>query len=515
MQKTTNNLFSKQLKRPRKSIFLTAYILMSVVLLNAQGGDPIYIKSNDAFESQHFGHEISISGDFMAVSAINMDLYSDSGLASNAVYVYKKTSEGDWSQIQKIDSPSNSFNSGGFGYSISMSEDHLAIGCIYENQVSYDGKTGLVYTYKKDEEGYWTLQQELSPILDQEGDAFGISVDIEGDDLVIGSSSGIYKYTFEDGSFQWNTMINTSFADYFLGHTIKISGDYLATLRFNSFYKDFDVLIYSIVEDGLYALESTIEGINGDFLKGLSSNAVPSISLHGNQLVITSFAVNNNSSVDGSIYVYERDDNANWIFKQQIVPETEDGELDWIGGSVVLTDKYLVTSGGFINWNQEQEGALWVFKQNTDNVWTQDISFYSGPTCEQWCSGWALDIDDDALAMGSIFDFTDGDFAGQAYMFDLNYYTNVSSPEASFAKLNQNRPNPFREETVISFDLAQPSAAVLKIIDLNGQVIQIIKGDYSKGNNQISVKCDAAPGIYYFTLESAGFTSTKKMIIID
>ena len=67
MQKTTNNLFSKQLNRLRKSILLSAYLLTSTLLLNAQGIEPHYIKADDAIANQQFGHEVSISGDFMAV----------------------------------------------------------------------------------------------------------------------------------------------------------------------------------------------------------------------------------------------------------------------------------------------------------------------------------------------------------------------------------------------------------------------------------------------------------------
>lgn len=510
MQKTTNNLFSKQLKRLRKTILLSAYLLTSTLLLNAQGIDPHYIKADDAIASQQFGHEVSISGDFMAVSSSNMGLYSTSGVDVNAVYIYKKTAEGHWSQIQKIDGPFDSFNTGGFGYSISMSEDRLAIGCIYYNDVGQDGKTGLVYIYKKDEEDQWSLQQTLTPDLDQEGDMFGISVDLNGDDLAIGGRMTINLYTLENDSFVWKTVVGGFSWSYFLGHTVKISGDYMATLQYDYFYNDYDVLVFSATEDGIYQHEGTIQGINGAFMKDIASDVVPSISLNENQLVISSYSANN-----GAVYLYERDDDANWLFKQQIVPEIEDGELDWFGGSVVLTDKCLVVSGGFTNWNEQQERALWVYQKNDENLWTQKVSLYSGPDCEKWCTGWALDMDEDALAMGSVWDFRDGDFAGQAYVFDLGQYTNVMTPQETYGKLYQNSPNPFIDETSIGFELERASFGKLKILDGSGRILRVVEDEFQAGYNEILVRDLQYSGVLFYTLETTDFIATRRMIKVN
>jgi hypothetical protein len=45
----------------------------------------------------------------------------------------------------------------------------------------------------------------------------------------------------------------------------------------------------------------------------------------------------------------------------------------------------------------------------------------------------------------------------------------------------------------------------------------LIRGDFAKGYNQITLNSSELPavGVLYYTLETADFTATKKMIIIE
>jgi hypothetical protein len=84
-------------------------------------------------------------------------------------------------------------------------------------------------------------------------------------------------------------------------------------------------------------------------------------------------------------------------------------------------------------------------------------------------------------------------------------------------ELYQNQPNPFQNSTMISFSLPESGTAVLKVTDISGKVVKVIRGEYPKGFNQIAVdKADlGTSGLYYYTLESANQTATKKMIIVE
>ncbi len=84
--------------------------------------------------------------------------------------------------------------------------------------------------------------------------------------------------------------------------------------------------------------------------------------------------------------------------------------------------------------------------------------------------------------------------------------------EEPFA-LYQNIPNPFRNETVIGFNLPDATTATLSIFDASGKAIQVIEAEGIKGYNQIAIKQSdfGSNGIFYYQLETSTHTATMKM----
>jgi hypothetical protein len=105
--------------------------------------------------------------------------------------------------------------------------------------------------------------------------------------------------------------------------------------------------------------------------------------------------------------------------------------------------------------------------------------------------------------------------SGEAMNVAINFNSGAVA-EASF-ELKQNTPNPFKGETVIGFNLAEASHATLTINDVTGRVLKVVRGDFAKGANQVSIDSKELPaaGVLYYTLTSGAYTATKKMIILD
>jgi hypothetical protein len=105
--------------------------------------------------------------------------------------------------------------------------------------------------------------------------------------------------------------------------------------------------------------------------------------------------------------------------------------------------------------------------------------------------------------------------AGEAMNVALNFNSGVVA-EAAF-ELRQNMPNPFKGETMIGFNLAEASSATLTINDVTGRVLKVVRGDFAKGANQISLNSKDLPasGVLYYTLTAGEYTATKKMIILN
>jgi hypothetical protein len=103
---------------------------------------------------------------------------------------------------------------------------------------------------------------------------------------------------------------------------------------------------------------------------------------------------------------------------------------------------------------------------------------------------------------------------------NLNDHSNlvdgIPATEVAGPKLNQNFPNPFFEQTHITFELGKPSAVEMLIQDISGRTIRRIDmGNRLAGMNEITLEgTSLEPGHYFYTLQSDSFTQTKRMTVI-
>ena len=82
--------------------------------------------------------------------------------------------------------------------------------------------------------------------------------------------------------------------------------------------------------------------------------------------------------------------------------------------------------------------------------------------------------------------------------------------------LSQNYSNPFNPNTTISYGIANPGLVSVKIFNILGEEIALLVNEY-KNSGSYSVNFDASKlssGIYFYTMSSVNFVSTKKMIVL-
>lgn len=83
--------------------------------------------------------------------------------------------------------------------------------------------------------------------------------------------------------------------------------------------------------------------------------------------------------------------------------------------------------------------------------------------------------------------------------------------------LMQNSPNPFADETFLSFSLPSEMDATVSIFDVTGKLIKRYTDTYAAGVNTIIVNAQelGVQGVLYYQLETGGFRATKKMILLS
>lgn len=106
------------------------------------------------------------------------------------------------------------------------------------------------------------------------------------------------------------------------------------------------------------------------------------------------------------------------------------------------------------------------------------------------------------------------DYAGRPYVSE----SGIVIPTEF--KLNQNYPNPFNPTTTISFSMPEPGAWNLRVYNVTGALVREFSGQSGVGDVEVvwdgcnSAGQTAASGVYFYRLEAADFSQTRKMILL-
>ncbi len=82
--------------------------------------------------------------------------------------------------------------------------------------------------------------------------------------------------------------------------------------------------------------------------------------------------------------------------------------------------------------------------------------------------------------------------------------------------LKQNYPNPFNPETIIEFAIPKSTFVVLRVFDAIGNEVSVLEnGNLNAGSYSYKLSAEKlSSGVYFYTLKTADFTQTKKMLLL-
>ncbi|MFH0735471.1 MAG: M20/M25/M40 family metallo-hydrolase [bacterium] len=146
----------------------------------------------------------------------------------------------------------------------------------------------------------------------------------------------------------------------------------------------------------------------------------------------------------------------------------------------------------------------------TQNTWVEesiDLSSYSGKNI---LIQFLLKSDGYLQEDGFYFD----DITVKSY----NKFTDVEDNYTTITSynLNQNYPNPFNGQTIMSFELPVQSSVSLIVYDIIGrQIATVVDNKLNAGRHTYNFNAsNLSSGVYFYTLKTENFTSTRKLVLL-
>ncbi len=165
------------------------------------------------------------------------------------------------------------------------------------------------------------------------------------------------------------------------------------------------------------------------------------------------------------------------------------------------------------NWQDDEQ---YFFEYNPDNYFTYGRS-------EMWDGTKWVRFD-------GMFSFTNPDgFTEHLWTFEAKAYYSTTTDVNDKSKalpaqfeLAQNYPNPFNPSTTIKYSIPRSTEyfsvqqTTLKVYDILGrEVATLVNKEQKPGNYEIKFNADdLGSGIYFYRLQSGGFTQSRKMILL-
>ena len=358
-----------------------------------------------------------------------------------------------------------------FSAGMAVNNDYLMLGASFED-TDADGlnpmeAAGAVYIYQKDESNHWAQSQKIVP-LDREAVAgFGYNIRLDGDYAIIGAyqreyttaagvsidnAGTVYVFKYNSSTDVWEEVQKIITSDLDFDETL---GDHIAI--------EGDVMVIGVNRQDT--------DTNGEFY-------LPQA---------------------GAAYVFERNTNGVWVEMQKLT------QLDRLYGdqfgNAVAIDNNIVYIGSFAK-EYTNQGAVYTFKKNANNVWEQQQKIVSPEIADNQLFGYTIAVHQNSMAISAargytVINETTMPDTGAVYMFEYS-----DQNEWAFTEKIQN----INSETNDAFG---------ESLALNDSFL-LITSRYESSDENGENELYQSGTAYIYTKDNAGsFSSFQKIIASD
>lgn len=240
----------------------------------------------------------------------------------------------------------------------------------------------------------------------------------------------------------------------------------------------------------------------GEYIRGLCIDSEQSV-------YITGITYGIESGTDYATIKYNENGELQWCS----IYNGEANDRDEVYGIAVDKESNVYITG----WSSGLESMDCVtIKYNTYGVQQWKQAYHGSVTGTNCTNSIVVDSSGNVFVSG----FSEGE-GTQADIILIKYGNTtevnpVSTQLPTKYSLAQNYPNPFNPNTTIEFSLPENTFVTLKIFDITGREMNtlinesMVPGSYRYNFNGLYL----ASGTYFYKLQTAGFTETKKMVLV-
>jgi len=378
---------------------------------------------------------VSISGNILAVGA-----FRDATIANQTgkVYLYSKDQGGidNWGQIAVLSPESNSGANSGFGISMDIQVNRIAVGAN-----GADGpttRTGAVYVFEKDEGGIdnWGMVTKITTSDAVSDDNFGYSVALDGEYIVSGasgkddngnSSGAAYVFKKDEGGInnwgQLTKLVPSSItASDAFGFQLDLENDILAVSAYNSDLSQSNggaIFIFH-KNDGGPDNFGEITSLFPTDLTGFDRVGQRDVDVSGSRVFVSS--TNRIDGIDrGAVYVFDRNSGgANNYGQIKKITASDGADRDLFSWSIAIDQQTVAVGAINHSHNEFWAGATYIYYENSGGVanWGEIIELL--PTIDtSYGDRFGLDvaIQGNIAVVGAAEDDDDARSSGQVYIY--------------------------------------------------------------------------------------------------
>lgn len=317
-----------------------------------------------------------------------------------------------WLPTETIQPSNTSSPYEGFGHSVSLYGDKLAVGAAYSDFEFQD--SGAVYIFEWNGTSWDNYETFIRPTLSNIDDRFGSNLILYNNTLVVAaprydgilSNSGAV-YTFTWNGTNWNeddSIIspNTLQSGTVFGSNMALWGDFLAVG--NIYMNSINGNVYTYYRSGnTWVQDTTI--LTNPYATG---TAFGTVTMYGNKLAIGAQSYDSQSFTnEGQVLTYQRIGNE-WIIDNEIISNPLPGIRTFFGFRLIMHDIHIAIADNVAihtyNWN----GTQWIY--NGEHTSYDPQAFLN--------FGANFDIYNNKMVISSPADDTFGENSGALYSYD-------------------------------------------------------------------------------------------------